>query len=384
MKRLVALFLAALLALPAQAADNGLVQMPHQFLSTYTFNTANLNGTGEGLAFSVLPPNVSSPLAAIWFYQTANTLTPNMDIRIETDDGNGKPSGTLVHANLTKTYTVTAGAGWKRVAFDTPASISFTGPPIWVMFAPASSGTVYDASNHVTIQRYGELSGAITYTALKMPERHLVATSGITTTGGRSNLVTNGNTATHNPIVILEYANGSAYSPTLGVGTAKTSVVLSSTKRYGITFTPQRDCYLYGAKLTHIRSLGSTADYHYQLRNVTTGQIVWTATPYGDGSIEANADTVVFFATPSAHHTTRLNANQKYRLEIWQGSTSGTHTYYYHDVNSTLASALLPMNGTYFYAESTDSGDNWTEYNTRLPQGILDIREIPGGGGLFF
>lgn len=106
-------------------------------------------------------PSESFTLAKVAVYIHSETGTsPAYTWRIETDDGAGRPSGTLAWANATVDVTVTA-AGW--TALQTLTAAGAVTPGVIYHFVIQESGTPPDASNFVAVRENSMMGGATSW-----------------------------------------------------------------------------------------------------------------------------------------------------------------------------------------------------------------------------
>ncbi len=115
----------------------------------------NIDATGEKWAAGFIASE-SFTLAKVAVYiHSENGTSPAYTWRIETDNGSGRPSGTLAWANATVDVTVTA-AGW--TALQTLTASSAIAPGTLYHFVIQESGVAPDASNYVAIRENGQMS----------------------------------------------------------------------------------------------------------------------------------------------------------------------------------------------------------------------------------
>lgn len=115
--------------------------------TTPAITTQVIDAAGEGIGFQFRSPLTDS-LDRVYFHVTATAGTPPVyEVRIETVDANGLPTGTLAGGSAAETFTPGGGAESFAITLSTPAAL--TAGTHYALVIQHSSGSI-DGSNNAT------------------------------------------------------------------------------------------------------------------------------------------------------------------------------------------------------------------------------------------
>lgn len=112
-----------------------------------------IDADGEAVAFLIEAP-VTDSINEIGFPIGIKTSNGDMDVRIETDNGSGSPSGTLWGTNTNGSVTITAANTWYTATLTSAASVT-KGDRYWVVLQRPSGGTLNARPTYQTSMQIG-------------------------------------------------------------------------------------------------------------------------------------------------------------------------------------------------------------------------------------
>jgi hypothetical protein len=340
--------------------------------------TATVNAGDKGIFYTVQIPDEleGEELTAISFLVSTRTGTPSADLRLETDDpSTGKPTGTLAWAGADKNFALDAGGSTQTITLNTSGTV--TAGIYHVCLVPPSSGTTPDGSNN-----YNITTGITNQRIFSVPQMVTgQATSGLTTTGGRSNYaVISAGTQNSPPMLGFHFASGKTWSPTFGMRATNSTTsggdVGGDTLR-GNKLTLPISYDVKGLLFYSLDSYSNVVDgleARFYLGNATTP----FATRQGIRIIQLNSATTVrhFFAFSSS---VRLEQDQSYRVML--ACSTGAMRLRLYRAYDTLC---MPFNGNCHQTRSTDGGASWSDANSDfvVPMDLVGTPVSEGGSNI--
>lgn len=286
--------------------------------------------------------------------------SPAYDIRIETDDGAGRPSGTLAWANATATFTATT-AGW--IGLQTLTASGAIAP-----------GTLY----HIVIQPNG-VPDAINHIAIKD------APGPISPTAGPQNIYS-----------VSERYTGSWSNPGFGIFVLSNSdssvmigqpyyvemstLTVTNTAWKGVKFTAPCNMTVWGCVFYCLNSTsaGIVSAKLISSGNSVLGTADLPAAAMDLATARGFSSRILVFSSPIS-----LTAGETYRLVL--KDTAGNQRIE-GGATSSAYKTLGGVGGDAHLTEGTSSDGTasptvWTDTDTSFPGFLLMASESPAGGG---
>lgn len=302
-------------------------------------------------------------LAKVAFYINSVTGTPvAYDIRIETDNGAGRPSGTLAWANATGQLASGASAGWTTEIALTAAGALTVGTIYHIVVQPASDPA---SANYITVRENSQfgLSGTPAGNVTHWTSRN-TGSWGAGIGGGVWVGVSDDGT----PVKFGQPIDGAS------------TVTPTNTVWHGVKFTCPVTGTYWGCGVGQLNSTSSGA---VAAKLIDSGNNILATGVLAAGVFDIlttrGNDKFFVFDTPQT-----LTAGQTYRC-VWK-DPSGVWRLDTFTVNSTYK-AILPgaqeyirTNGT--SSDGTASPTSWTDTDTEgIHNFTLYASEFTGGGG---
>lgn len=340
----------ALVSLGGPIAWPGLVPSVAGGFSTSSY--ANLTSAGHYIAY-IYAASQDMVISHVGFRVATATGSPTADVRIETVDASGFPSGTLWGTN-TNIVTGTLSANTNTLQALT-ASATITKGQVFCVKLAYASGTAL----------------AIGYMDVSLP-KNLVMPYRVTNTGTPTKGLLNAET----PILALGSSSTTFYCipgafPINGL-TAGTFNNTNSARR-GLRFTIPMNCRAVGI---HWYNNGQIGDYNATLYNDAGTELSSSSTAYdGDYAVaSSNGTSYVYF-----DNTVTLTAGTIYRISIEPTTATNCNVYAYSFLAPEYRSATAAGTGCLYTTFATGA---WTDTATsNLPVMDLLIDQVDNGSG---
>lgn len=298
-----------------------------------------LNDNGDWYAIGFISPETFT-LAKLVLLFLSKTGTPvAYDVRIETDNGTGRPSGTLAWANATTQVAANQAAG-ETAQLTLTASGTITVNTIYhVVIKPNTDPA---NTNYLTIQ-HSSAESVCTF-------------NGWTATSTNSGVAwSNGNGP--NPYIVLVSDTGAFYGHVHAPFSAGT---LSNTVWIGAKLTAPVNMVVFAAVA---QKLNSSAAGHVKARLIDSENTILAIGGIPAGFFDVmggRQGDIYYFDTPA-----KIIKGRVYRV-VWQDPNASQRFDYSGNYFSSTYNSLMPGGGNYVYTSGTSSDGtasptSWTD-----------------------
>ena len=340
-----------------QTIKGGLViPQPQTVASPAISATMALTAVNYKGAFILQAPKTGN-ISAIAFLASAFTTQADIDVRIETINTSGDPSGTLWAANTNAAYSVTS-IGWKETAALTASAAVVAGDLIAVVFANPGAGT----PSWVLASVYGNFSNM----GQNLPYGDLY-----TTAWAHADRI---------PIIALKYDDGTYES--------YPCIPLSAIT--AIAFNTGSAATIIGAKFKLPFPARAVGCYVYLDLDANADLILYADGSPGTELMNISLDSNKRRATSGQLFRILFDAPVSITKDTWyrlalKPTTVTSITLYHMDAASTAIIDGMELGQNFLY--STSAGAAWTDTITRRPfMGLIldqfDDGVSTGGGGI--
>lgn len=319
------------------------------------------SGTNKWSAGFIVSESITLAKLAVYIH-SENGTSPAYTWRIETDNGSGRPSGTLAWTDATVDVTVTA-SGWTSLQSLTASSAITPGTIYHFVIQP--SGSAPDGSNYVAIKENG-------MTALSAP----TGSAYLPCYSNRYNgSWSNGSGA---PVFVLSDSTSTVMFG--NVADTQNVYTFTNTAWKGFKFTAPATMTAWGAQIEKLNST-SAGTVSCMLIDSTNTIRATGSIPAGFWDVNtARADDLFIFDTPY-----QITSGETYRV-VWKDTAGQQRTDVLACGSSTFKS-LLPGAGDLIFTEGTSSDGSasptsWTDSDDEIPiVGLWGSSVSSGGGG---
>lgn len=332
-------------------AFNGFIYVPQLPRDTVgAFVSSLIDAAGERVGYLFQIPKTGT-LTKVFVRTGTVTTGGDVDVRIETIDTSGDPSGTLIDANASETLTLAGGDDdvWKTVTFST--SFAVTRGDFVALVLDRTTGSY----NFVSVDT--RWPGEFPHTALR--------------TGG--SWAHN----TRSPVFMFEYSDSShpVIPDVFPVDDANTNQNVNSTTtpdEVGLRFK-----FPFRVSIAGIRIVVTGGNGVVRLYD-TDGSTVLASSDYDADLRIGSTDNYMLWLFASS---VDLNANAFYRITIRPATASSTVVRRI-DFDTVSFLDAMPGGQDWTWTEQTDDG-GFTETATRRPiMGMILDGFLAGGGGI--
>lgn len=321
-----------------------------------------LTTLNNGVSFRFLAPDVRD-IKSVWVNFSNATTPGTVRVRIETDDGTGKPSGTLYDANAT--VDITPALGWQNCVFATPPTTHLTAGAFFHIVLL----TTVAATGSQTLRGYWAPPGGA------YPLNALSATDGTT----RSNFAENGQSV---PVCAIVFSDNSEETCGFAAFAASATFAVYGTRAFGAKLiVPAGVTLSCDGVVMELAALRNGTPDDLRARIFTSGGSLVSGASISlpkAGLVNASAKRIIgrFPAAVSLVSGT-------YRVvwdQVGNTSTSGNNWSFYSATHR--ANTLTPSYFTLTTTTDITAGTvTWVDTDTDVPLIGLQANDASGSGG---
>lgn len=296
------------------------------------------------------------------FWSTISGSDGRVNVRIETDDGLGEPSGTLYDANATITPGASPSAGWNTYTFAVAPTTGLTVGSIYhavVVTSTAMTGTMTLGSS-VGPQSGGQIATVLTGASVTTRTNFAVV-------------------ASTSPLCVLDLEGGSSVSTEVDFhpfsSNSTNDVVYGTNNVAALNIVTEGTLTVAGYWFDYIRVAGSPAgDLTLALYDTSNNLIT-------DSSVTVDKDLIVSGRGLRVQLPATISLSAAtYRIVLTSsGSANSSNCFGLRVANAQAAGVV--QNCTYDVSTDWATTKTWTNTNTAVVPGGLLISGITGGGG---